>query len=248
MSSLSDSLLPLSPTLQPLVRAGGDPRAALSRLGQAGYGFVQLSATMPTMRPRELDRSARRDLRARLSRCGLRVAGVDLWIPPEHYLASAHCDRAIGAVLQAIELAADLGRVSLSLKLPPGLDDRALHAIRQQADTCSVSMADHGEADNDLDTGVDPAELLAADGPGPALVVCRSTRLIAARFSDSNGSQRVTPGTGLLDAEAYQVALLTARSLHAVVLDLRELVDPWTAAEQARSIWRATGLPDSRGV
>jgi hypothetical protein len=42
-----------------------------------GFRSVQLSAAQPGLRPRELDRSGRRDLLARLSRLQMPAAGLE---------------------------------------------------------------------------------------------------------------------------------------------------------------------------
>ena len=91
----------LAPTLGPLAELLA-PRSVFDRLSELGYRYVQLSAAQPGLRPRELDKSARRDLLATLRRREMSPAGVDLWIPPDHFLASATVDRAAEAVVEAI--------------------------------------------------------------------------------------------------------------------------------------------------
>ena len=119
--------LALAPTLQAL---GGEAREDLTAIASMGFRAVQLSATQPGLRPRELDGSARRGLRATLRRLELQPAGVDLWIPGEHFTLGEHVDRAVDAVCAAIELAANLAatipkgvpsRVPVSLTLPNAL-------------------------------------------------------------------------------------------------------------------------------
>src|SRR5690606_35381914 len=116
MPAFDERDMPLAPTLAALP---GEPRRSIDRLHELGFRFIQLSATHPGLRPRELDQSARRDLLATLRRRERSPAGVDLWIPPEHFADAAQVDRAVAAAIAAIELAADLGRVPLSLALPP---------------------------------------------------------------------------------------------------------------------------------
>ena len=99
--------LPLAPTLAPL---GDRPRVALDRFAAMGFRHVQLSAMQPGLRPRDLDRSGRRDLGVRLGRLGMTAAGVDLWIPQTHFVDPYQVDRAVAAVLGAIELAGALDR------------------------------------------------------------------------------------------------------------------------------------------
>jgi len=109
---------PLSVTLGAL---GGDPREALvrlSRLGSAGVGGVQFSAAQTGLRPRDLDRMARRGLRERLRQLELAPTGIDLWIPPGHFADGQHADRVADAIRDAIDLAAELDRIGVSLSLP----------------------------------------------------------------------------------------------------------------------------------
>ena len=73
----------LAPTVASL---GTDLRSILDRLHHEGWQAVQLSAAMPGTRPRDLGSSARRDLQATLRRNELLAAGMDLWIPREHYI------------------------------------------------------------------------------------------------------------------------------------------------------------------
>lgn len=230
-----------APTLAPLV-AGGDPRAVLQLLADAGFHHVQLSAALPGMRPRDLDRSARRDLLARLRRIELTAAGVDLWIPEEHFTQPEHADRAAAAVLDAITLAADLGRVPLSVRLPEDIDDHVVQEWRSRADICGISIADHSSTPHALlHSGIDPAALLAA-GIDPAAHASNTPRLGAARFSDFRDESRVAPGAGRLDVLAYQVALVSRSFESPVALDLRRVVNPAAALDTAANAWAATGI------
>ena len=232
--------LPPAPTLAPLV-AGDDPRPALQLLADAGFHHVQLSAALPGMRPRDLDRSARRDLLARLRRIELTAVGVDLWIPEEHFTAPEHADRA-AAVLDAITFAADLGRVPLSLRLPDGMDDHVAQAWRSRAEICGVAIANHSPTPHALlHAGIDPAALLAA-ALDPAAHASNVPRLAAARFSDFRDESRVAPGSGRLDVLAYQVALVSRRFESPVALDLRRVVNPWAALDTAIDAWAATKI------
>lgn len=135
---------PLAPTVASL---DADPRRAFVRVREMGFAHVQLSAAQNGLRPRELDQSARRDLLATLRRRELSVSGIDAWIPPEHFLDTAHVDRAVGAVLDAIDLAGDLGRVPVSLGLPGELVDAVCSVLVERADHRGVGLAEHGVPD-----------------------------------------------------------------------------------------------------
>ncbi|MFW6060130.1 MAG: sugar phosphate isomerase/epimerase family protein [Phycisphaeraceae bacterium] len=191
--------LSLAPTLTPIVRhVGGTVRAGLERIAGRGFATVQLDATLHGIRPRELDRQARRELLGVVRRRNLRLGGVDLFIPRKHYLEADHVDRAMSATVAAIELAADLGRVPLSLTLPVRqLPVDLASAIVEAADGHSVRVAVHAEDQLDalqawveevdlpaLGAAIDPAALLAR-GHDPAQVAQRfGAHLTVARLSD----------------------------------------------------------------
>lgn len=235
------NLLPLAPTLAPLVE--GDPREAIEFIARNGFQGVQLSAALPGMRPRELDRSARRDLLARLRRSELAPSGVDLWIPDEHFVDPIHADRAVAAILEAVEFAADLGRVPLSIRLPEKTEDDQVRQIRERAEVCNVAIADHGARSAILGRGLDPAEIILGGGD-PALEAARTPTVNAARFSDADraGAGRVPPGTGRLDVLEYQVALVSSHFASSVVLDLRSLSQPRRIMAACRDEWESTGI------
>lgn len=194
--------LSLAPTITPVVQqVGGTVRAALERIARLGFENVQLDASLRGIRPRELDREGRRELFSAVRRRGLGVAGLELFIPRKHYLDPQHVDRAMSATIAAIELAADLGRVPLSLSLPVRklADDSAELAgtIVEAADGHGVPIAVHGEDQLDalqgwidavdlpaLGAAVDPAPLMAR-GHDPAVIAQRlGRRLTVGRLSD----------------------------------------------------------------
>ncbi len=157
-----------------------------------GYRHVTLDGTLPGVRARELDRSARRDIASLLRRSELTCAGLDLWIPPSHFIDPAEQERAVAAVLGAIELAADLARLSagavvstaragratsLSIMLPNQTPAGVTSPISERATTCGVKIANHtfpiGERGSEgmgIGVGIDPAAVLLG-GADPAGVV-----------------------------------------------------------------------------
>lgn len=234
--------LPLAPTLAPLTTAYGiDVRGALKGIAAHGFRYVQLSAALHTIRPRDLGSSARRDLLALLRRMELLPAGIDLWIPEEHFTDSAQLDRAASAVIDAIELAADLNHIPVSVRLPAEVDSELLESFVSRADTCGVALADHNPDSLHTTMGVDPASDLL-QGLDPAKRVTQASHLASARLSDASKVQRFTPGSGKLDLVAYQVALVTAGYSRPCPLDLRSLHDPESAMVAAHDAWYATGL------
>jgi len=245
---------PLAATLAPL---GDDPIDGLEVLRSIGFRAVQLSATQPGMRPRELDASARRDLIVRLRRLEMRCAGLDVWIPPEHFASPTHAERAVDALRQAVGMAADLGRVSVSTALPVLTDANAqiLRDVRAQisgtAAHAGVEVADHGSdavtgaweatADDPIGVGIDPAMLLSL-GHDPVASVARcGQRLRAARVVDMlQSGMRAPPGEAdgaRLQLGEYVLALAGAGFQRSPVADARHWAQPRMGLERVRALW-----------
>ena len=232
------------------------PRAAIDWAAAAGFGAVQLDATAPGLRPRELDRSARRDLGALLRRAGLSLAGLGLWIPLEHLTDASRAERALEAILQAVELAADLARLgagqpgpAISCVLPKGIPADIVAQLADAAGRTGVRIADHAvpltsaaevsATNGGLDLGIDPAAILLA-GLDPAVAAARAgPRLASARWSDASLTGRIAPGSesGRLDLTAYLVSLTVAGYSRAVILDLRGIHDQASAAPDCLARW-----------
>jgi len=253
----------LSVTIEPLTRAaGGDARRAVARAAELGYRAVQLSAAQRGMRPRELDRRARRDVGAMLGRAGVMLSGLDLMIPHDDWLDAASQDRAVAAALGAIELAADLGRVPLAMTLPI---ERLAEDVSQQlvtaADGRGVMLAVHAEHDlgalrqwlgrhdhPQVRMALDPAALLAEGGDPAEAVTQHAAALGLARLDDHVRTSAATLGgrcalgAGRLDVLEYRAALATAERLRGLVVELRGLADPLAGAQRAMAVWEETGL------
>lgn len=129
----------------------GEPlfRAQLDLARRWRIAAVQLNAAAAGLRARELSRTGRRDLAALLRRSDVALSGGDLWIPPEHFIRPEHADRAVAAVLDAIELLADLAQLNstpsappLSLMLPANTPESIIQTISDRATTCGVPVAD----------------------------------------------------------------------------------------------------------
>lgn len=251
----------LAPTLGPWASATGrPPRAAIQDVAKAGFTSIQLDAAAAGLRPRELDARARRDLAAYLARCGLQPAGLDLFIPPSHFVEARHVDRAMAAVLAAITLAADLGRLPLSLALPVNdLPQDARASLLQAADAHGTRLVVHAEDQMDavltwiravdlpcLRLGLDPAAALAL-GDDPVSLAQRHSQLLGVgRLADwrrggRSDRRRCPVGGGGLDLPAYRLSLeLPTSRVGPVVLDLRDLAEPSQAAGAAWEAWRRT--------
>ncbi len=116
--------IPLALALCGLQLPGDDDRSTPDKLRgwllfarTLGVSAIHLNGATPELRARELDRSARRELAALLRRHDLALAGLDLLIPPAHFVDSTHLDRAVNAVGESIGLVADLRTL---LKETPG--------------------------------------------------------------------------------------------------------------------------------
>lgn len=254
----------LAATLAPLIpRCGGSVQRAAETAARAGLRAVQLSAAQKDMRPRDLDRRARREVLAMLSRSGLMLAGLDLMIPHKDYLQSATQDRAVGSVLGAIDLAAELGRVPLSLSLPvEKLPQDVTDALLTAADGHGVTLAVHAEHDLDalekwlathdlpvVRIGLDPATLLALDHDPAAVAVRFAAKLAVARLDDhattstASAGGRVPVGEGDLELLPYRGALAVATKLRSVVVELRDLPDPVAGMRVAQRKWEEVVMP-----
>ncbi|MAE66864.1 MAG: hypothetical protein CMJ18_21615 [Phycisphaeraceae bacterium] len=246
----------LAPTVGAVVRHHRcNVAAAVEHLSTLGFDAVQLDATLPGIRPRELDQRARKDLLALLTRRSMRLAGLDLFLPHRHYLDSAHVDRAMAATLASIELAVDLGRVPLSVALPVGeLADDAKAAIVEAADGRGARLAVHAEDDVDallewigqvdlpaIGCGLDPAAALGRGDDALRGAQALGARLHSARLCDVvSGGLRCPVGQGELDTIQYRIAVdLAAARLGPVVLDLRALDDPLGGAAVGKTEWEA---------
>ncbi len=240
----------LAPTLAAL---GDRPRTAIDRLAGLGFRALQLSASQPGLRPRDLDRSGRRDLKARLSRLEISLAGLDLWVPDAHLRDPARADRAIAAIQTAVELAAALGRVALSLMLPEREDAASpisaiLDAVVEKALRFGVPLADCAVPPSDraeVGVGIDPAIWMSHGRDPVEAVRVHADRLRSVRLSDLAATgERVPAGAAeesRLDLRDYRAMLQTQGYDGPVVVDLRGRGDPWSDLEQVERAWGLAG-------
>ncbi|MEO1008315.1 MAG: hypothetical protein AAFX79_07090 [Planctomycetota bacterium] len=225
-----------------------DARDRVAWASAAGFRAVQLDATHPQTRPRDLDRSARRDVAALLRRHEVACSGVDLWIPPEHFATREHIDRATAAVIDAISFARELAGLvratpAACVALPTEPDADAMAAIRAAAERHDVRVADHAwPAPEAGDVGLDPAMAILAGADPVAVVASLGPRLAHARLSDAGTLGRAPLGSagGRLDVDAYAAALAVSAPDAPLVLDTRMLVDPAEAALSGLAAWRAS--------
>lgn len=218
-----------------LAGVASDAAGVRERLAWAvgmGYAAVALDASVPGTRPRELDRSGRRELAALLKRHGLRLSGLDLWVPRAHLAGGPNLSRAVEAVRGALGLAADLatlgaGRAMVSIEAGADAAADAVGAMRDEEQRVGAVLADHAwpPREGSGGVGIDPAAMLSA-GAEPVGEVLRLPAVPAsARLSDSGALGRVPVGGGRLDVLAYEVSLVTRGYAEDLVVDLRGLKD-----------------------
>lgn len=224
-------------------------------MSSVGEPRIHLDAMMAGLRPRELDRSARRDLASILKRAGVRATGIDLYLPPAHLAEESHVDRAVGAITSAIELISELDSLGameskvLCLSLPPKPLANALQAIANSAFERSVTVADFSQPSfpdvpASIARGVDCAQVVAA-GQDPAALIAKGAA--ALRLCDWDGTKRVPVGKGRLDVRSVVASASIAAATSPIVIDLRGLDRPsgqaWEVwARAAIEVWRGAGM------
>jgi sugar phosphate isomerase/epimerase len=232
--------LPRFPLSVALAGVAGDGplRAQVEWAAALGFRAVQWHGAGAGTRARDLSRSARRDIAAMLRRHELTSSGVDLWIPPAHYLDPFHADRVAEAMGESLTLAADLasltaGRAVLCVTLPsdPGAGG-LVAALAERARSAGSLLADASWPPTWAAQGVavclDPATILLSGDPAtsPAKAAASAGPAAAcARLSDLGPAGRGEPGLGRLDLLAYLAAITTIPSAGAPVLDLRGVTD-----------------------
>jgi hypothetical protein len=184
--------------------------------------------------------SARRDLALTLRRADVMAAGLDVWIPVEHFEDDATVERAIEAVQAACGLAGELGRCPVTMRLPSTpLPADVQAAIGRSAGQAGVCIAAAGVAERPAwcIPCVDPPVYLEA-GEDP--VAAAANPLAAVRFCDLVDGVRGPPGAGgRLDVLAYRTACKVAAPHRPVVADVRLLADPPAALATMRRVWNA---------
>jgi sugar phosphate isomerase/epimerase len=238
--------MPLGVTAMPL----GGGMAAFEAAAAMGLRGVQLDAADPSMRPRELGDSGRRDLAAALRRRGLVASGIDCLVPVERFADAAAVERAMDAVRGSIALAESLQGVPVCVHLPRG-DGEVPRALRSEALRRGVPLADIGVPPDAGEVCVDPAALLAASLDVSSTVAGLSGRVAAARVVDllRSGLRGPIgePGAGRLDAMAYRLALELAGFRGLPVIDARQWTDVPAQVARCAERWMAL-LPAMPGA
>lgn len=222
---------------------------------------VALDGARPDCRAKDLGRSARRDLAAMIRRAELELAGIDLWIPSEHYADAQRSARALEAALAGAVLAAELARLVggrsrpvVSVTLPAALGEHDRAALAHGAERHGAIVADHtpdaASMDAGTGVGVDPAACLLAGTTPQACLHRAGPALASLRLSDLNAAGRcaVASEGARLDLPAY-AASAVGTGLRWITADTRGVNDASRAVQAAIDGWgAATRLPDGRRV
>jgi sugar phosphate isomerase/epimerase len=246
-------------TLAPL----GSVQEGLEWVSASGIRGVQLSATQAGMRPRDLDVSARRDLRATLRRLELTCSGIDFWIPVEDWLEGATMERAVDAFRQACRMAEELHRAPLSLLVPgpqkeSGRQARCadvLATMVQTANVHGVQLANLAWSTGDermkapyppMGACIDPAAILASGRRPFPVVTGAAGAIVAARIVDLLRTGQRGPlnhEDGQLDVMEFRVALESAGCPGLPVIDARHWSEPRSGILQSLAAWQGVSQP-----
>lgn len=215
---------------------GVSPREAIEWLARMGARGLVLDGTRDGIRARQLDSSGRRAVAALLRRVDVRFRGIDLWIPAADFEDAATSSRAIDAACGAIELCADLHRLSGEQSIAPAVNlvlpridaaagaspnsiaSAARSAITDAAARVGARIADFGpaarelvlDADGPLGAGVDPFALLTAGQDPVAMLAALKAPLHGARDRAPATLSRAARSAGVrFDPLAYRAALST---------------------------------------
>jgi sugar phosphate isomerase/epimerase len=224
-------LLSLALTGLPIPDARERITSAAEAAARAEVPALHLDATLPGIRPRELDRSARRDLLAIVKRHNVSLTGCDLFIPPTHFTSPQHQQRAADAVRQAIGLAAELRSLGAAAAMvcietaaspstEPTLDAAALLIdLAAHARDHGVTLCDCTSDSSPLARGLDLAAVLARNEDPAAAILTQKP--VCLRLADWNGRARVPFGDGRADATAIAAATSVATPDALGILDFR---------------------------
>jgi hypothetical protein len=240
----------LAATIAPLRAGAGAPtmRDALAWMARIGLRGVQFDATAPETRARELPPSARRDLRATLHRNELACAGLDFFIPSAHYTDPVHVSRAFDALVGAIGLGADLGRVPVTAPMPSDVSVDLRDAVAAEASRLGVQVLLAAENDAfaapaPFAASVDCAAVLAAGGRPEEVIARLGTKVGGVRVVDLLRSGLrgpiLAPHDSRLDALAVRLAVELAGLPFLPVIDARQWVDPADGISQTVERWGA---------
>lgn len=209
-------------------------RGLLDWFSGAGARAVVLDAVHPEIRPRDLGRSARRDLAAAIRRSELEWKGVDVFVPTAHLASREHSDRAVAAIVGAIELASELSTLQIgsgavvTFDLPDEPADGVVREIASAADRLGVSVACLKDGHAGLGRAVDLDALAEAGVDAVGAVASAATAQV--RW----GGPRVERRIDLLSVIG---AMAVRTEPCAAVLDLSKSIEPKRTIGAALAAW-----------
>lgn len=226
-------LLSLALTGLPIPDARERLTSAAEAAAHAGIPALHLDATLPGIRPRELDRSARRDLVAIVKRHNVSLTGCDLFIPPTHFTSPQHQQRAADAVRQAIVFAAELRTLGATAAVvcietaePAAKPTEStvnsaslLSDLVSHARDHGVTLCDCTSDTSPLARGLDIAAILARNEDPAAAILTHKPACL--RLADWDGRARVAFGEGRADATAISATVSVAAPAALGIFDFR---------------------------
>lgn len=215
-------------------------RGLIEWVSAQGCRAIVLDAIHPEMRPRDLGRSARRDLAASIRRAELEWKGIDVFVPAAHLVSVEHSDRALAAVLGAIDLAGELRTMGIgdepvvTLDLPDEPVEGVERTIADAAERAGVIAACVSDAHPALKRAID---LDAMHEAGADVVgALTSYRTVQVRWGGPKAERRV-------DLISVTGALAIRTEPCAAVLDLSRSAEPAHTVSRALDAW-ARANPD----
>jgi len=209
-------------------------RGLIEWVSAEGCRGVVLDAIHPEMRPRDLGRSARRDLAASVRRAELEWMGIDVFVPAAHLASAEHSDRALAAVIGAIELAGELRTMGIgdkpvvTLDLPDEPAEGVVRTIADAAERAGVIVACLSEKHQLLKRAIDLDAMheAGADVVG-ALTTARTAQV---RWGGPRIERRV-------DLFSVRGSLAIRTSPCAAVLDISRSFEPARTIGTAIQAW-----------
>lgn len=200
----------------------------------SGARAVVLDATHPELRPRDLGRSARRDLASAIRRSELEWKGIDVFVPTAHLASREHSDRALSAVIGAIEMAGELATLNIgehavvSFDLPDEPVEGVVREIASAAERTGVLAACLKDGHAGLCRAVDLDAMAEAGVDAVGAVTSATTAQV--RWGGPRVERRV-------DLLAVTGAIAIRAEPCSAVLDLSKSMEPAQAIGAAIAAW-----------
>lgn len=246
-----------------------DARSAFDLAASAHYAAVALPSRHEELAPEVLSETGRRHVKKVLETKHLTADAIRLATPRTGLTDASNVDQVVAHARAAIDLAHDLGIHTLSLNAGPADEkgnlnataESALRELAEQADRAGLKLAISAEqpaaveqmlkalSSNQVQANLEPALILAA-GVDPIKVA----ESLAGKLAQFTAADAVRSGTTLQYAELGRGQIPLAQLLHLLreqnfhgplVVDVRQLGDPATAAHHASDVLRRLLARDS---